>query len=41
MLVKVIWSNNIKYQSFPTGGRIKSYAIDAQIQECIVLFNLL
>lgn len=41
MLVKVIWSNNIKYQSFPTRGHFKSCAIDAQIQKCIVLFNLL
>lgn len=41
MLVNVIWSNNIKYQAFPSGGDFKSYVIDTQIQGCIVQFNLL
>lgn len=41
MLVNMIWSNNIKYQSFPSGGDFKSYVIDTQIQGCVVQFNLL
>lgn len=41
MLVNVIRSNNIKYQSFPSGEDFKSYVIDTQIQGCVVQFNLL
>lgn len=40
MLVKVILSKYLKYQSFPSGGDFKSYAIDIQIHGCIVLLNI-
>lgn len=40
MLVKVLWSRNIKYQSFPSGGDFKSCGFDTQILGCTLHFNL-
>lgn len=40
MLVNVIWSKNVKYQSLPSGGDFKSCTIGTQIQGRIPVFNL-